>query len=234
MPKPSGIVAAILLVMAPAFAGAAPGPGAAWKADLRSLAGRRTAWLLVAGGAAALAAERVEDPDAQASFLGGRAFDGASDLGNVYGNGAVLAGGALGLLAVGTFADRPNLARAGGEAARALVWSAAAVWVLKPAVNRRRPDGGSRSFPSGHTATAFSVAPVVAARFGWEAGVGAYALAGATALGRLEDRKHYLSDVVFGAALGLAAGEAVEHHDRKGRLPEVSAGPGGVTVTAGF
>jgi membrane-associated phospholipid phosphatase len=42
--------------------------------------------------------------------------------------------------------------------------------------------------------------------FGWRIGVPAYVLAVGTAAGRMEDRHHYLSDVVFGGTIGIVAG----------------------------
>jgi membrane-associated phospholipid phosphatase len=44
-------------------------------------------------------------------------------------------------------------------------------------------------------------------------GVPAGVLAGLTSIGRLEDRRHYLSDVLFGSALGLSVGLAVSERD---------------------
>lgn len=52
-----------------------------------------------------------------------------------------------------------------------------AVYVLKPTVNEKRPNGGKWSFPSGHTASAFSSASFLQMRYGWKYGIPAYALA---------------------------------------------------------
>jgi membrane-associated phospholipid phosphatase len=92
---------------------------------------------------------------------------------------------------------------------RSLVYTSVLVTGLKVAFHRTRPNGGRYSFPSGHAAVAFAIAPVLARRFGLAAELSSYALAAGTAMGRMEDRKHYLSDVVFGAAVGTAIGIAV-------------------------
>ena len=44
---------------------------------------------------------------------------------------------------------------------------------------------------------------------GWRMGAPAYALATYVALSRVQMKRHYLSDVAFGAALGIAAGRTV-------------------------
>jgi membrane-associated phospholipid phosphatase len=163
------------------------------------------------------------------------ALDGQADLGNLYGNGALLGGAALGLMVGGRVAGNEALRTTGGEMARALILSGAMVWGLKLAVHRRRPNGGAYSFPSGHSAAAFSVAPVLARRFGWRAGVPAFALAAFTGMGRMEDRRHYLSDVIFGAAVGVAVGEAVSGGERTpGLLSHLSLGPRGAAFTTSF
>jgi membrane-associated phospholipid phosphatase len=73
---------------------------------------------------------------------------------------------------------------------------------------RSKKDG---SFPSGHTAGAFSVASVVAAEYRDTPGVGAafYAAASLTALARVNDNEHWATDVVAGAALGTGIGMLV-------------------------
>ncbi len=45
--------------------------------------------------------------------------------------------------------------------------------------------------------------------YGWKAGIPAYAAAGYVAVSRLAENKHYASDVIFGAAVGIVAGRTV-------------------------
>ena len=83
-------------------------------------------------------------------------------------------------------------------------------------------DDNSRfSFPSGHTVVAFSLSSVLAERIGnvW-IGAGLYSLASLTALSRVYDGEHWLSDTLFGAAIGTAAGLAVTSFE------EARNGPG--------
>ena len=64
------------------------------------------------------------------------------------------------------------------------------------------------AFPSGHASTTFASASVLEAHFGWKFGVPAYAFATYVAASRLHENRHYLSDVVFGGAIGWPPGEA--------------------------
>ena len=82
---------------------------------------------------------------------------------------------------------------------------------LKRTTKVTRPDGSdNRSFPSGHTATAFMTATMLTKEYGhlspW-IGIGAYATATATGLFRVANNKHWLSDVLTGAGVGLLSTE---------------------------
>jgi membrane-associated phospholipid phosphatase len=82
--------------------------------------------------------------------------------------------------------------------------------VLKVAVGRERPNGqDNKSFPSGHTSNAFTLATVAQVHYGWKVGVPAYVLAGLMGASRIDQDKHWLSDVVAGAVLGTVVGLTV-------------------------
>jgi membrane-associated phospholipid phosphatase len=76
---------------------------------------------------------------------------------------------------------------------------------LKYAVNERRPNGGSQSFPSAHTSISFSSAEFMRKRYGWEYGIPAYAAASFVAYSRVESREHYAHDVIAGAGIGIVS-----------------------------
>ena len=82
---------------------------------------------------------------------------------------------------------------------------------LKNTTNVMRPDGSdNHSFPSGHTATAFMTATMLNKEYGYKSpwiGVGAYSVATATGLMRMANNKHWLSDVLVGAGIGIMATE---------------------------
>jgi len=79
--------------------------------------------------------------------------------------------------------------------------------VTKRAVHELRPDGGDyQSFPSGHTASAFTAAEFLYQEYKdvspW-IGVGGYAVAATTGVLRMYNNKHYLGDVLAGAGVGI-------------------------------
>ena len=78
-------------------------------------------------------------------------------------------------------------------------------YALKYAVNERRPNGGSGSFPSAHASISFSAAEFMRKRYGWEYGIPAYAAASFVAYSRVEAREHYPHDVIAGAAIGVVS-----------------------------
>ena len=84
--------------------------------------------------------------------------------------------------------------------------NAVATYGLKKAIDKDRPDhSDDDSFPSGHTSIAFQGASFIHKRYGLEYSIPAYV--GATFVGysRIEADKHHTSDVLAGAALGVAS-----------------------------
>ena len=96
-------------------------------------------------------------------------------------------------------------------------------FVLKEAFDRQFPYtpgstgkfwGGGRSFPSGHSATSFAFASVIAHRYPHKAWVkwGAYGLAAAVSGSRFPAHKHFASDIFVGATLGYVTGAYMANH----------------------
>ena len=85
------------------------------------------------------------------------------------------------------------------------------VFAVKSTMQVERPDGSNRhSFPSGHTATAFMTATMLNKEYGYKSpwvGIGAYSVATATGLMRMANNKHWLSDVLAGAGIGIITTE---------------------------
>ncbi len=75
---------------------------------------------------------------------------------------------------------------------------------LKLAVDKERPNGrSSNSFPSGHSTAAFAGASFIHRRYGWQYSLPAYGAAGFVAYSRVHAEKHYVEDVLAGAAIGI-------------------------------
>src|SRR6185295_3092252 len=76
-------------------------------------------------------------------------------------------------------------------------------------VQRDRPTGECCAFPSGHASTTFATASVLERHLGYRGAWPTLVIASYVAASRLHDNRHFLSDVVFGSALGIATGWAV-------------------------
>ena len=89
--------------------------------------------------------------------------------------------------------------------AKAFIAVEAVTQALKYSINSRRPNGGSHSFPSGHTAAAFAGASFIQQRYGLEYGAPAYIAATLVGVSRITSDNHHLQDVVAAAAIGIGA-----------------------------
>ncbi|MFH1569280.1 MAG: phosphatase PAP2 family protein [Gemmatimonadota bacterium] len=171
----------------------------------RRLADRDNLAILALGGGLAAAAHPWDD-DLKGQLEGVWLPEITSGFTNLYGASSVNLPASAILWAGGHWAGRPALAAAGRDLTVTLAMAQVLVGPLKLSVRRRRPDGSNRrSFPSGHAANAFAVARLAHRRLGPRAGVPLYVVGVLTAAGRIEDDKHYLSDVVMGSALGIVA-----------------------------
>jgi membrane-associated phospholipid phosphatase len=81
----------------------------------------------------------------------------------------------------------------------------------------RKPGSSFDSFPSGHTATAFSIASVFATQYKDIKAVPiiSYSLASLVGISRLTEHKHWSSDVFAGALFGYLCGKQVVSHFNK-------------------
>jgi membrane-associated phospholipid phosphatase len=112
-------------------------------------------------------------------------------------------------------------------AAEALINSTIVSQAIKGISQRQRPqvdhssgeffDGGS-SFPSGHAINSWALATVIASEYGPRhpaVRYASYGLATAISISRYTGRRHFLSDVLAGSAMGYGIGRYVyhQHHD---------------------
>jgi hypothetical protein len=102
------------------------------------------------------------------------------------------------------------------------------VQAIKVSVNRTRPNGQNFSFPSGHAAATFAFASVIERHLGYRLALPTILIATYVGTSRLHDNVHFLSDVVFGAAVGTAAGwTVVGRHGRTNYALMPTPVPGG-------
>jgi len=201
--------------------------------DFRHLPSRETAVILGTGGAMAIAV-RHEDVDVTRRAAGSHPIDEAFDAGEVIGGGIAQFGLAFGTYALGRVQHSAQVSWLGADLVRAQLVNTVLTQGIKFVVQRDRPDGGRYSFPSGHTSATFATATVLQRHLGWKAGVPAYAVAASAAASRLPENKHYLSDVIFGAAIGVVSGRTVTvGHGKAQFAVSPTAGPlgGGIGLT---
>lgn len=143
----------------------------------------------------------------------------------------LLVGAALGVPAVQ--GDWRGDLQAGGS----MLAAGGVTFALKELIHERRPDGSdNKSFPSGHTSISFAAAAALDKRYGWHAGLPALAVASLVGFARVEADKHYVQDVLAGAAIGGLSGFLLtSKHDNGVRLtPWAEHGGGGMAVALRF
>jgi len=206
--------------------------------DFKAFPQRKSTWVILGiGGAAAFAvspADKHLNAHLQSDFSE-KFFAPGKWLGNPY----VVAGSAVGLWAIGRYVEphpkggpRTNkITHLGFDLIQTQLVSQAFVQGIKYSVRRDRPTGECCAFPSGHAASAFATAAVLERHFGYRNSWPALAVATYVATSRLVDDRHYISDVVFGAALGMASGwTVVGRHGKDNYAVTPTVVPGGVAV----
>jgi len=143
-----------------------------------------------------------------------------------------LVGAAGGAYLWGHFTHNDHLIETGFLSGEAALNSYVAAYAFREITQRPRPYQGNgngtffqggTSFPSEHSAVAWSVASVVAHEYpGPLTKIMAYGLASAVTLTRVTSKQHFASDAVVGTALGWCFGRHVyrAHHD-----PEIGGEP---------
>ena len=168
------------------------------------------------------------------------AMSSSQGLGTVLGVGETAGGarmqlfGALGTYAVGRFSGQHTIATIGADLIQSQIVAQSMTAAIKMSVGRTRPDGTQYSFPSGHASVSFATATVLQRNLGWKVGIPAYGFATYVAASRIQDKRHFLSDVAFGAAIGIVAGRSVTVGKGDGKFsvaPSAAPGGGGISFT---
>jgi membrane-associated phospholipid phosphatase len=180
--------------------------------------------------------------------------DDLSDVFEPFGNSAIVFPTLVGFYLYGQFGENEKIERTALLAAESFLVSSLFNSVLKVVMRRTRPfDGvsagtfdssftGNNSFPSGHTTTAFAIATVVANEYEKVPFIApiSYGIATLMGLSRLNDQKHWASDVFFGAALGYFTSKTILrlHSNKKGRhftiYPRAGYRSGGLVLSSRF
>lgn len=185
--------------------------------DFKNVFATKENWIIVGAGLGAAWGVSYFDQEvansqlnAELNGLDDGALDRVFESGEIAGDGYVQAALAVTTYGLGKLFSHDGVADLGRDLVRAQIVAVTITSGIKFAVGRERPDGSSTtSFPSGHTSSSFATATVLQRRYGWRIGAPAYAFAGYVAGSRLNEGRHYLSDVVFGAALGIMSGRTV-------------------------
>ncbi|MCI0449024.1 MAG: phosphatase PAP2 family protein [Chlorobi bacterium] len=135
------------------------------------------------------------------------------------------------LYAIGLATRESEIRKTGRMLAQALAYSGTLTIGLRYLFGRHRPftseknqyefswlntAGDTQSFPSGHIVVAVATSTILAEQIDtWWARVVLYGFAGLTAYARLYNDKHWLSDVIFGTALGYGSAKFVLNRERE-------------------
>jgi hypothetical protein len=198
--------------------------------DFKYLPSRENLMWAGIGGGLALAAHPFDD-DVNRGLVGNDVAEKFFKPGAVLGALPTLLASASAVYAVGRMKDTPKVSHVGMDLIQSLAMSEAVTQTLKYTTRRERPDGsGPTSFPSGHAADTFAFATALERHLGWRYAVPAYLLASYVAISRLPANRHWLSDVVSGAAVGIIAGRTVTSHEAHPFPVAINYIPGGVSV----
>ncbi len=134
---------------------------------------------------------------------------------------------AMGALYIGGLIfKQPKIQYTSLQAFKSLVIAGGITEVIKIVAERERPYQNNNpyifhgidkpstynSFPSGHTCDAFAMASVISSNVKnkwWNIPI--YAVATGVGLSRINDNKHWASDVLLGAAIGYGVGKIISH-----------------------
>jgi membrane-associated phospholipid phosphatase len=188
-------------------------------------------WMVLGGIAASIGTVAVFDEDIERAIRGARnntvtsIFDNVQPLGNEYAIGIVGSFYIYGEI----FKDPRAKTTALDSIAATAIASGIVTNSFKYVIGRGRPtDGhgaynfqpfsGQDSFSSGHTTEAFALASVISEHYDslWVQ-VPAYGLASAVGYARLNNNRHWPSDVLAGAVIGTFVGKTVVHFNQKHR-----------------
>lgn len=197
--------------------------------DFVALPSKENLYWTAGGGAAALAAHKA-DEYVQAHVVGNPNADAFFAPGRVIGL-VVPLGGSVGTYVWGRTRNQPKVSHVGSDLIQGQVVAQVLTQALKYSTQRQRPDqSGATSLPSGHAASTFAFATALERHLGWRYAAPAFAGAFYVAASRLPANRHWFSDVVFGATVGIIAGRTVTSREARPYPVGLVAVPGGAAL----
>jgi membrane-associated phospholipid phosphatase len=201
--------------------------------DFKAFPLRKSTWVILGAGGAAAALGHLADDDLNSRLAGdtaGKIFKPGRYIGSAW----FQAGVAGTIYVVGRYFKEPDQgsrtnrwSHLGFDLLRGLIVSQAFTQGIKYAVQRDRPTGECCAFPSGHATSTFATASILERHFGYRGAWPTILIATYVSASRLHENRHFLSDVLFGAALGTATGwTVVGRHGRSSfaLVPEMTRG----------
>tara|TARA_B100000676_G_C18033267_1_gene820133 strand:- start:646 stop:1608 length:963 start_codon:yes stop_codon:yes gene_type:complete len=180
--------------------------------------------------------------------------DDFANLFEPFGNGFVTMPALAAFYIFGHYDENDKVKRTALIATESFLITGLYTTILKVSMGRHRPSTGDssrsfsgfttdhKSFPSGHTSTAFAIATVVANKYEETSYIKpiSYGIASLTGLSRINDDKHWVSDVFFGAALGYFTSKTILrlHNNKKDQqftiYPRADSRGGGIILSKNF
>lgn len=185
--------------------------------DFKQFPMRQSTWVILGAGAGAAYGTHFADTYVTEHIVGNKNADKFFSLGQWVGSSYAMVASSVGLWAVGRYVIAPSAdgektnkwSEMGFDLMRAQMLAQAVAQGTKTIARRDRPTGECCSFPSGHAASAFAAASVLERHLGYRGSIPFFVGAMYVGASRLVDNRHYLSDVMMGAAVGTAAGWTV-------------------------
>jgi len=198
--------------------------------DFKQLPSLQNLAILTVGGIGASIGHAM-DHDITNAMSKSAGLGGVLHAGETVGGARTQFAAAVATYTIGRISGSNKVAVIGSDLIRAQIVTQTLTAGIKLSVGRTRPDGTMYSFPSGHSSVTFATATVLQRNLGWKVGLPAYGLATYVAASRVQVKRHFLSDVAFGAALGIVAGRSVTvgHGDARFAVSPAPA-PGGAAV----
>lgn len=209
-------------------------------ADFKAFPRRTSTWVILGVGAGAAALALPIDDEENAHFAGSGAVGRFYAPGKYLGSFPVQVGTAAGLYVVGRYVmphaqgepQTNKVSHLGFDLTRALIVSQVMTQGVKLLFRKDRPTGECCGMPSGHAAAAFATAAVFERHLGYRGAWPTFVVATYIATSRLHDNVHFLSDVLFGSALGMASGwTVVGRHGRSTYAMVPTPTRGGIMVS---